>query len=456
MHRALALADTVRGRTSPNPAVGAVILAANETLVGEGARAGRRPARRDPGAHPAGERARGATAVVTLEPCAHTGRTGPCTDALIAAGIGRVVYAVDDPNPDAAGGARALRAAGVDVVAGRRGPTRPSAARCGRGCMPCTSAGRSSPGRSRAPSTDGLRRPTRPRGGSPAPSRADAHALRAIVDAIVVGSGTVLADDPALTVRDDDDVPADHQPLRVVLDRRHRVRAHAQVLDNVAETLVLDTAVPPRLRPQGAARPGRPPCAARRWPDPRRGIRRGALCRRGHRVHRSHLARVPGPVCTGGCGNCHLGRGSHTGRRHGHPDRARREDRRPPALAGRGVAGVHRDHRGARRSRRLEPHERLRRCCVVRSAVVGEDAPHGASIAVNGVCLTVVGWRRERPGRAGLRRHGRDPQAQRDRHAGAGGAGEPRARGAGVRAAGRPHRAGPCRRHRGDPRPPPR
>ncbi len=245
MHRALALADTVRGRTSPNPAVGAVILDAGETLVGEGATA---PAG---GPHAeiraltqAGERARGATAVVTLEPCAHTGRTGPCTDALITAGIGRVVYAVDDPNQDAAGGSRALRAAGVDVVAGvevraaERGALRPwlHAVHIGR---PFVTWKVASTLDGRVAAADQTARWI-----SSAPSRADAHALRAIVDAIVVGSGTVLADDPALTVRDDNDVPADHQPLRVVLDRRHRVRAHAQVFDNVAETLVLDTAVP--------------------------------------------------------------------------------------------------------------------------------------------------------------------------------------------------------------------
>src|SRR5579875_1520383 len=119
MHRALALAETVRGRTSPNPAVGAVVLDAAGTLAGEGATA---PAG---GPHAevvalaaAGERARGGTAVVTLEPCAHTGRTPPCTDALVAAGVARVIYAVDDPNPEAARGAAKLRAAGVQVRSG--------------------------------------------------------------------------------------------------------------------------------------------------------------------------------------------------------------------------------------------------------------------------------------------------------------------------------------------------
>src|SRR5215212_8471935 len=119
MARARELANSVLGTTSPNPPVGAVILAADGTVAGEGATAP------PGGAHAevralteAGERARGGTAVVTLEPCAHTGRTGPCADALIAAGITRVVVAVPEPTQLAVGGADRLRAAGVDVVEG--------------------------------------------------------------------------------------------------------------------------------------------------------------------------------------------------------------------------------------------------------------------------------------------------------------------------------------------------
>src|SRR5690349_12875235 len=119
MHRALALGETVRGRTSPNPPVGAVILDADGALAGEGAT--------DPAGGPhaevnalaaAADKARGGTAVVTLEPCAHTGRTAPCVDALVDAGIAKVIYAVDDPNPEASGGADNLRDRGVDVVGG--------------------------------------------------------------------------------------------------------------------------------------------------------------------------------------------------------------------------------------------------------------------------------------------------------------------------------------------------
>jgi diaminohydroxyphosphoribosylaminopyrimidine deaminase / 5-amino-6-(5-phosphoribosylamino)uracil reductase len=119
MARARELGAAVLGSTSPNPPVGAVVLAADGTVAGEGATA-------PPGGphaevtalDAAGERARGGTAVVTLEPCAHTGRTGPCTDALLAAGIARVVVAVPEPTTLAGGGAERLREGGVDVVLG--------------------------------------------------------------------------------------------------------------------------------------------------------------------------------------------------------------------------------------------------------------------------------------------------------------------------------------------------
>lgn len=245
MRRALVLGESVRGRTSPNPPVGAVILAADGSLAGEGAT--------DPVGGPhaevkaltqAGGKAEGGTAVVTLEPCNHTGRTGPCTQALIAAGVAKVIYAVGDPNPIAAGGAERLRAAGIEVSAGVLVDEATAGAL--RAWLFGVEAGRpyvtwkyAATLDGRIAAEDGTSRWI----SSPA-SRADVHQLRAIVDAIVVGSGTVLADDPSLTVRNAAEVVAEHQPLRVVIDRRHRTPQHAQILDNAAETLLLDTAAP--------------------------------------------------------------------------------------------------------------------------------------------------------------------------------------------------------------------
>jgi diaminohydroxyphosphoribosylaminopyrimidine deaminase/5-amino-6-(5-phosphoribosylamino)uracil reductase len=245
MHRALALAELVRGRTSPNPSVGAVILDEAGKLAGEGAT---QPAG---GAHAevvalaqAGDAARGGTAVVTLEPCAHTGQTGPCIEALLDAGISKVVYALDDPNPAATGGATKLRDAGVLVV----GHVETAAAAAGalRPWLHAVRSGRPFVTWKYAATLDGrvAAADLSARWISSVASRIDSHAFRARVDAIVVGSGTVLADDPHLTVRDADDKLAEHQPLRVVLDRRHRLPQTARVLDNAAETLVLDTAVP--------------------------------------------------------------------------------------------------------------------------------------------------------------------------------------------------------------------
>lgn len=244
MHRALALASTVRGATSPNPPVGAVILTPDGVLAGEGVTApAGGPHAEVRALEQAGADARGGTAVVTLEPCAHTGRTGPCTEALIAAGVARVVYAVADPNPDAAGGADRLREAGVEVLGGvaedeaRAGALRP--------WLFAVAHGRPMVTWKYAATLDGrVAAADRTSQWITGPvARADVHALRATVDAILVGSGTVLEDDPSLTVRVDG-ARAPRQPLRVVLDRRHRVHAGARVLDGAAETLVLDTAAP--------------------------------------------------------------------------------------------------------------------------------------------------------------------------------------------------------------------
>jgi diaminohydroxyphosphoribosylaminopyrimidine deaminase/5-amino-6-(5-phosphoribosylamino)uracil reductase len=249
MRHAGELARTVAGRTSPNPPVAALILDRDGRIVGQGAT---QPHGRE---HAevmallaAGELARGGTAVVTLEPCNHSGRTGPCTEALIAAGIVRVIYAADDPNPIAAGGSDRLRAAGLQVI-GDVETAEVSRAALGPWLLAVSQARPFVTWKyaatldGRAAAADGSSRwITNPI------SRADAHALRDIVDAIMVGSGTVLADDPSLTVRltgpDGVEHLSDRQPLRVLLDRRHRVPNSAMIFDGNAETVVLDTAVP--------------------------------------------------------------------------------------------------------------------------------------------------------------------------------------------------------------------
>jgi diaminohydroxyphosphoribosylaminopyrimidine deaminase/5-amino-6-(5-phosphoribosylamino)uracil reductase len=238
MRRALALA-TERGNALPNPTVGCVLLAPDGTEVGHGATV-------RGGAHAevealrlAGSTARGATAVVTLEPCHHTGRTGPCSAALIAAGVARVVIAQRDPHRVAAGGADALRAAGIDV---EPGVLADQVAPLNAAWAVAVTRGRPFVTWKYAATLDG--RSAAPDGTSqwitgPA-ARRDVHRFRTEVDAIVVGTGTVLADDPQLTARDehDDPLPRDRQPLRVVVGGS-AVPDGARVLDDRAPTLVL-------------------------------------------------------------------------------------------------------------------------------------------------------------------------------------------------------------------------
>ncbi|MET9802748.1 bifunctional diaminohydroxyphosphoribosylaminopyrimidine deaminase/5-amino-6-(5-phosphoribosylamino)uracil reductase RibD [Streptomyces sp. NPDC006368] len=236
MRRAIALAARGLGSTSPNPVVGCVILDVSGHQVGEGwhQRAGG-PHAEVHALRQAGVLARGGTAYVTLEPCDHTGRTGPCAQALIEAGIARVVYAVGDPNPRATGGADTLRAAGVEVVAGvleaeaEAGNTAwLTSVRLGRPYVLWKYAA-SLDGRVAA--QDGTSRWI-----SSPESRADVHRLRAEADAVVVGSGTARADDPHLAVRG---VEGAVQPLRVVVDTEATaVTPGARVLDDAAPTLI--------------------------------------------------------------------------------------------------------------------------------------------------------------------------------------------------------------------------
>ncbi|PYG02210.1 diaminohydroxyphosphoribosylaminopyrimidine deaminase / 5-amino-6-(5-phosphoribosylamino)uracil reductase [Georgenia satyanarayanai] len=211
-----------------NPRVGCVLLAADGAVVSEGWHGGAGTAHAEAaalaGADPA--RLRGATAVVTLEPCHHSGRTPPCSRALHAAGIARVVHAVGDPDPVASGGARWLAGQGVDVLtaedAGVPVDVTGRAARVSAAWV--TAMRRRRPwvvGKSamsldgRVAAADGTSRWI-----TGAAARTHAHTVRADVDAVVVGTGTVLTDDPALTARRADGTLACHQPLRVVVGRR--------------------------------------------------------------------------------------------------------------------------------------------------------------------------------------------------------------------------------------------
>ncbi len=238
MDQAIALAARGLGSTSPNPSVGAVILDASGRVVGAGhtAPAGG-PHAEVLALREAGDQARGGTAVVTLEPCNHTGRTGPCSEALIAAGIARLVVAVRDPNLLAAGGIERLRAAGVDVEAG----VRETEARHGLRYW-LTAIGRERPyviwkfaatldGRSAA--ADGSSKWI-----TSEAARADVHELRGTVDAIIAGVGTVLADDARLTVRS----TVERRPLRVVVDSDGRTPESASVRDGAAPTWIATAA----------------------------------------------------------------------------------------------------------------------------------------------------------------------------------------------------------------------
>lgn len=221
MREAVAESRAALGGVSPNPAVGAVLLAPDGTEIARG------HTQPPGGAHAeiealrrAGDAARGATAVVTLEPCNHTGRTGPCAQALIEAGVARVVYAVGDPNPTAAGGADRLRAAGIEVIAGvgaldaRSGPLRGWLFRQRFG-RPLVTAKVASTLDGRIAAPDGTSQwITGPQ------ARARAHRQRAELDAIIVGTGTVVADDPALTARLPDGTLHAHQPIRVAMGER--------------------------------------------------------------------------------------------------------------------------------------------------------------------------------------------------------------------------------------------
>ncbi len=241
LDRAVELAARGAGTVLPNPVVGCVVLAVDGQQVGEGFH------QRPGGPHAeiialqaAGDRAAGGTAVVTLEPCNHTGRTGPCTEALLTAGVARVLVGHRDQWPPAAGGIERLLAAGLEVV-DLSGSTVAAAARAVNRVWLTASerqrpyvtvkAGMTMDGRVAA--ADGSSRWI-----TSAASRADVHRWRSRVDVMMAGIGTVLTDDPQLTARPTDGEPVVRQPLRVVVDSGGRTPSAARVLDDAAETMI--------------------------------------------------------------------------------------------------------------------------------------------------------------------------------------------------------------------------
>lgn len=239
MARALRLAERGLYTTDPNPRVGCVLVRDGE-VVGEGwhVRAGE-PHAEVHALRAAGDRARGATAYVTLEPCSHHGRTGPCAEALVAAGVARVVCAMIDPNPMVSGqGLARLERAGI---AGAHGLMQAQAEALNPGFIRRMRGQRPYVRVKLAMSLDG--RTAMASGESkwitgPA-ARRDVQRLRARSSAIITGSGTVLADDPALTVRADDlGGPVERQPLRVLVDSARRVPASARIFAAPGQCMV--------------------------------------------------------------------------------------------------------------------------------------------------------------------------------------------------------------------------
>jgi diaminohydroxyphosphoribosylaminopyrimidine deaminase/5-amino-6-(5-phosphoribosylamino)uracil reductase len=237
MRMALALGERHLGMTWPNPSVGALVVDASTgelRIVGQGITgAGGRPHAERQALAAAGEAARGATLYVSLEPCAHHGKTPPCVDAIIPAGIARVVTALEDPDPRVSGRGHALlREAGIEVTAGVLAE---EARRSHRGHLTRIASGRPAMTLKLARTADGFAsRIAGPRlmiTGDALNARV--HMMRAHADAILVGVGTVLADDPLLTVR----LPGLEQrsPVRVIFDTSLRTPPTAQVVTGVAE-----------------------------------------------------------------------------------------------------------------------------------------------------------------------------------------------------------------------------
>lgn len=239
MTRALQLAERGLYTTTPNPRVGCVIVSSSGDIVGEGyhLRAGE-PHAEINALNMAGDKAHGATAYVTLEPCNHQGRTGPCTEALISAGIQQVVYGMQDPNPQVAGsGIARLQEAGLQVA----GPVLEDDARAlNPGFIKRMQTGRPFVRCKLAMSLDG--RTAMASGESQwitgITAREDVQRLRARSCSIITGAGTVLADDPSLTVRTPEAGENPRQPLRIIVDSRLRTPADARITQPAGTTVI--------------------------------------------------------------------------------------------------------------------------------------------------------------------------------------------------------------------------
>jgi diaminohydroxyphosphoribosylaminopyrimidine deaminase/5-amino-6-(5-phosphoribosylamino)uracil reductase len=243
MARALELAEAPDAPRGVNPRVGCVIIGASGEILGEGYHRGAGTAHAEVRAlEEAGISARDATAVVTLEPCRHVGRTGPCVQALMAAGVSRVVFAQADPTVSAGGGAGELRAGGIEVIGGVMAE---QAALINRGWTHVQRTGRPFVTLKIAATLDGR---VADASGGPTPisgpeSAIFVHALRANVDAVLIGTGTALTDNPRLTVRGEDGRRADRQPLRVVMGERD-LPMSLRLFSDEAPTVHLRTRVP--------------------------------------------------------------------------------------------------------------------------------------------------------------------------------------------------------------------
>jgi diaminohydroxyphosphoribosylaminopyrimidine deaminase/5-amino-6-(5-phosphoribosylamino)uracil reductase len=246
MSRAFELAERGRGYVEPNPLVGAVVVR-GEQAAGEGWHERYGEAHAEVHAlAAAGEAARGATLYVTLEPCCHQGKTPPCTDAVLRAGIRRVVAAMPDPFPQVAGrGADLLRSAGVAV---QFGPGEPEARRQNAPYLKLLATGRPYVHAKWAMSLDGkiATATGNSKWISGEASRRRVHELRGRMDAIVIGSGTARADDPLLTVRP----PGPRTPVRIVVSRSGALSAESRLVKTVSEApLWLATCTPPESPP---------------------------------------------------------------------------------------------------------------------------------------------------------------------------------------------------------------